>query len=126
MTPDCCTQAWAKATNHEIHNSEAMTGSRPEVVAWWKKTWWWTHPVHKSLEVPSPASAEWLADCVQAMATKGAAVSIQQHHENKDWIVEWGHWSDPHTYAIDRKTSPDLRRALCSALNGKPCERQAA
>ena len=51
--------------------------------------------------VPKPTSAEWLADCIQA---KGLA-----------WIHDWL----PTNY-------PDLRRALCAALNGSPCEREQA
>ena len=117
MTPDCCTRAWAKATGHEIHNSEAMTGSRPEVVAWWKKTWWWTHPVHKSLEVPAPTSTEWLANVIETAEIFKHAIRPDKSVQTEFYEAGAGWHSG---------IGPDLRRALCAALNGSPCERKTA
>ena len=109
MTPRCCDRAWAKATGHEVFEHEGMwaylKGERLLKDEW---------------GVPAPTSAEWLAEIVEAL-----------------WRFE-----TDHTVSIDPAIrifvrfrvkgeqasafGPDLRRALCAALNGSPCERKAA
>ena len=107
MTPPCCTRAWAKATGRgplfihggawAVRNEEPYGADGP--VSW----------------VPKPTSAEWLAEIVEA----GCSPTKIKLHGEVAWVAIWedDEECDP---------APDLRRALCAALNGKPCERKAA
>ena len=111
-TPPCCDRAWAKATGHEIFEHEGMwaylKGERLLKDEW---------------GVPAPTSAEWLADCIKGFLLTG-------------WNVELGiYLGTPFARLTRRLTDPQVVKkatgwdefsALCAALNGSPCEREAA
>ena len=112
MTPDCCKRAWAKATGRgplfihggawAVRNEEPYGADGP--VSW----------------VPKPTSAEWLAEIVEAADYCVINVFVKAPCE-VDLSFPHGAQDVEH-----RASGPDLRRALCAALNGSPCEREAA
>ena len=115
MTPPCCTRAWAKATGRgplfihggawAVRNEESYGADGP--VSW----------------VPKPTSAEWLADCLRGLIADG-------------WTVELGIFERSHFVLLKKReegrlyvekgNGADEFSALCAALNGSPCEREAA
>lgn len=107
MTPDCCTRAWAKATdtNLELVN--------PKVRLVHELFWGWRGTKGKVVKAPKPTSAEWLADIVEA----GCSPTKIKWHDETAWVAIW---EDDE----ECEPAPDLRRALCAALNGSPCERK--
>ena len=105
MTPDCCTQAWAKATGHEVFEHEGMWAySKGERLI--KDDW----------GVPTPTSAEWLAEITEASEIFKFANEGRYGIRTEFFLAEKWH----------NGRAPDLRRAICAALNGTPCERKAA
>ena len=102
MTPDCCTQAWAKTTGHKIiqHLPDATKYCVPGAE-------------RCERSAPAPTSAEWLAEIVEAAGFYGL------WWQSSNQVV--AHFT-VESYPA-RGLGPDLRRALCAALNGKPCER---
>ena len=103
MTPPCCTRAWAKAT-----------GESPWAA--WR---------------PAPTSAEWLADIVEAgtvLLYEVVLVKAGEPAETRMVTIYFpaGKINGGNKRNGFRGTGPDLRRALCAALNGSPCERKAA
>ena len=111
MTPEapCCAQAWAKATGNEVHYADSGA---------WK---WRTQSLAR---VPEPDSAQWLAEIVEMLtglkfvrinddllgAAKGRFVVAITRGDFPEWEPTHG--------------GPDLRRALCAAFSGKPCQRK--
>ena len=119
MTPPCCTRAWAKA--HGIPETRLRDRS-----SHWAT--YWTHVESKDDQIaigkgiPKPTSAEWLAEIVEA--SEYLAVSLTPEGT---YCAVWGKRNvAPSDYHISQRDGPDLRRALCAALNGSPCEREAA
>ena len=105
MTPDCYSQAWAKATGKELTDLSSTETSNiwahGDIATGWKL-------------VPDAESAEWLAEITEA------ATAIETNElvgSNKAVRVFFGKWLGG--------SGPDLRPALCAALNGSPCERKA-
>ena len=114
MTPPCCTRAWEKATGQ----SRLRKG--------FTNHWYWEDDLGphadtrgRSHRVPAPTSAEWLAEIVEA------AHYMAIGHIAKGVSVTWTPRSPMHPMPQVGR-APDLRRALCAALNGTPCERKAA
>ena len=116
--PDCCTQAWAKATGtKELFPCEGdcTFGGCPH--------WFTSYGNFPNTRCPAPTSAEWLADCINGFLLTG-------------WNVELGIFlGTPFAMLRKRLTDPqEVRKgtgwdefsALCAALNGSPCERKAA
>ena len=110
MTPPCCTRAWAKATGRgplfihggawAVRNEEPYGADGP--VSW----------------VPKPTSAEWLAEIVEA----ASAFVLAPEVDPSKGVFFGASFRGRHFANF----GPDLRRALCAALNGSPCERDAA
>ena len=107
MTPPCCTRAWAKATGRgplfihggawAVRNEEPYGADGP--VSW----------------VPKPTSAEWLKDIFDGADEFAMLITAD------GWLATMIFGS------VDFVgTGSDRYRALCSALNGSPCERKAA
>ena len=112
MTPPCCTRAWAKA--HGIPETKLRDRS-----SHWAT--YWTHVESEDDQIaigkgiPKPTSAEWLAEIVEA--ARDLQVDTNKHRTRcAVWVKDQWEFGN----------GPDLRRALCAALNGKPCERKAA
>ena len=107
MTPPCCTRAWAKATDHEVFEHEGMwaylKGERLLKDEW---------------GVPAPTSAEWLAEIVEA----ASAFVLDPEVDPSKGVFFGASFRGRHFANF----GPDLRRALCAALNGSPCEREQA
>ena len=117
MIPDCCTRAWAKATGRgplfihggawAVRNEEPYGADGP--VSW----------------VPKPTSAEWLVNIVEAADYLELVVDATSH-ATIGLVGQPFNWPADQAPPVSKGTGPDLRRALCAALNGKPCEREAA
>ena len=123
MTPPCCDRAWAKATGRgplfihggawAVRNEEPYGADGP--VSW----------------VPKPTSAEWLSQIVEAATVllyEVVLVKAGEPAETRMVTIYFpaGKINGGNERNGFRGTGPDLRRALCAALNGAPCERTTA
>ena len=117
MTPACCDRAWVKA-----HNTKAVTCDRSSFCdeGWYPETAEFMHSTHAHgmSGIPDAESAEWLAEICEA------AQILRIHRGMGDTLVIWGTILPEATES--NGVDVNLRRALCAALNGKPCERKTA
>ena len=117
ITPPCCSQAWAKATGKELTDLSSTETSNiwahGDIATGWKL-------------VPDAESAEWLAEIVEAAHyTEFYQMTLKSHGRISASVSVCDTATNP---SVNREgvIAPDLRRALCAALNGSPCKRKAA
>ena len=116
MTPPCCDRAWAKATG-KVARYDTVQRMWVQGYTRWM--------------VPKPKSAEWLAEIVEAgtvLLYEVVLVKAGEPAETRMVTIYFpaGKINGGNERNGFRGTGPDLRRALCAALNGAPCERTTA